>query len=402
VQLKRLTNKNIVLGITGSIAAYKACDIIRMLKKEGADVKVVTTDNALKFITPLALETLSGNEVVKEMFPEHRVVKTRHISIAEWADAILIAPATANVIGKIASGIADDFLTTLVMASRAPVVIAPAMDYEMVTNPIYLENCKKLEKHNFTFVPTEEGPLASGAVGPGRLAKYDIILNRVLFSLQKKSVLKGKKVLVSAGPTIEPIDPVRFISNYSTGKMGFAVAEAAVIRGADVILVTGQVSIDVPFGVKCIKVGTAADMEKAILDEISEADVLIMAAAVADYRVEKYSGNKIKKSGDLTLKLKKNKDIINSVLEKKRPKVLVGFAMETNDSEKNAVNKLKDKKLDFICMNNLYDEGAGFAKDTNKVTIFEKNGSAEELPVMSKFGLAEKILDKVEKYFREN
>jgi len=392
----RLENKNIVVGVTGSIAAYKACDIVRMLKKEGCDVKVVMTNNARKFVSPLTFETLSGNEVVKELFPKHRVIKTRHISTAEWADAVLIAPATANIIGKIASGIADDFLTTLVMASRAPVIFAPAMDYEMVQNPVYLDNCRRLEKFGYRFIPTEEGPLASGAVGPGRLANFERILEEVVNALLGKNTLKGKRVLVSAGPTVEPIDPVRFISNYSTGKMGYAVAEAAFLRGADVTLVSGPVNLRHNFGLKRINITTAEDMNREIMKRMPQTDILIMAAAVADFRPKTESKQKIKKEEEFTLNLTRNSDILLNVVKNNRPDIVVGFAMETENGEEYALGKLKEKDLDLICLNNLFDEGAGFSKDTNKVTIFGKDGKKEKLPVLKKWQVAEKILDRIE------
>jgi len=392
----KLENRRIVVGVTGSIAAYKACDIVRMLKKEGSDVKVVMTRNALKFVSSLTFETLSGNEVIKELFPENKTIKTRHISIAEWADVILIAPATANIIGKIASGIADDFLTTLVMASRAPVIIAPAMDYQMVQNPIYLDNCRKLEKSGYKFIPTEEGPLASGAMGPGRLADFNRILNEVTSILLGKDSLKGKKVLVSAGPTLEPIDPVRFISNHSSGKMGYAVAEAAFLRGADVTLVSGPVHLKHHFGVKRIDVTTAEEMNSEIVKRASESDILIMAAAVSDFRPEIKKEQKIKKEGEFTLKLRKNSDILLNVAKGGKPDIVVGFAMETENGEESALKKLREKGLDMICLNNLFDEGAGFGGETNLITIFYRDGKSEKLPLLQKWQVADKLLDRIE------
>ena len=396
--MKRLEGSHIVLGVTGSISAYKACMILRMLQKEGAEVRVVATENALKFVSPLTFETLSGAEVVHEMFPEHKTVKTRHISLAEWADAVLIAPATANCIGKIASGIADDFLTTLVIASRSPVIFAPAMDYQMVQNVVYLDNCDKLATMGYHFIPTEEGPLASGATGPGRLARYESIMHKVTAVIENRPSLMNKTIIISAGPTIEPIDPVRFISNKSTGKMGFALAEAAAMRGADVTLITGPSNLEAPYTVRRIDVLTAEEMKKEVLNRCSDADVLIMAAAVSDFRPKNVNMQKIKKSGGMELVMEKTDDILEEVSRAKRPRVVVGFSMETEDGPARAMKKLEKKSLDMICLNNLNEEGAGFGTDTNRITLFMKNGTQEKLPLLSKFEAARKILESIEEW----
>ncbi|MFH1943457.1 MAG: bifunctional phosphopantothenoylcysteine decarboxylase/phosphopantothenate--cysteine ligase CoaBC, partial [bacterium] len=278
---KRLQNRRILLGVTGSIAAYKACEILRLLLREGAEVQVVMTSAAQRFVAPLSFETLSGHEVITELFPDHRVVKTRHVSVAEWAECILICPATANVVGKAASGIADDFLTTAVMASRSPVVFAPAMDFQMVQNPITVSNCEKLTALGYRFVSPESGELASGAKGPGRLAEPHRILASVKSVLLGTDRLKGKKVLVTAGPTREFLDPVRCLTNRSSGKMGYALAEEAALRGAEVTLVSGPASLTAFEGVRVERIQTAEEMALVVFKEWKRQDVLIMAAAVA-------------------------------------------------------------------------------------------------------------------------
>jgi phosphopantothenoylcysteine decarboxylase/phosphopantothenate--cysteine ligase len=395
---KRFQNNRILLGVTGSIAAYKACEVMRKLQKEGAEVQVVMTSAAQKFIGPLCFETLSNREVITDLFPSRRVIMTRHISMAEWAECILICPATANCVGKIASGIADDFLTTVVMASRSPVVIAPAMDYQMVQNQIYLENCKKLADLGYRFVSSEKGELASGAIGPGRLAGMQSIIEGVKSVLFGSDSLKGIKILVTAGPTREYWDPVRYMTNHSSGKMGFTLAEEAALRGADVTLVSGPTNLQ-PLNNICYKpVLSAEDMARVVQEEWQYNQVLIMAAAVADYTPAEKLSNKFKKeSQEVSLKLTKTEDILKTAALEKKDRIIVGFALETQDEESRAIEKLRDKKCDFICLNNPTENGSGFEEDTNKVTIFDRNENKERLPLMPKWEVAQYILDRVEK-----
>jgi len=393
----RLKKTHIVLGVTGSIAAYKACMVLRQLIKQGAEVRVVMTKSAQKFVHPLTFETLSGNEVITQLFSRNRVVKTRHISLAEWADCILICPATLNVIGKIASGIADDFLTTVVTASRAPVIIAPAMDYEMVRNPIYLDNCEKLKRLGYLFVSTEEGDLASGLKGAGRLASLDRIEQTVKSALFRSEKWKGKSVLVTAGPTREALDPVRFLTNRSSGKMGFALAQEAALRGSEVTLITGPNHLSPVENVKTILIESASDMADAVEKAWPSHDVLIMAAAVADYHPKKFSKEKIKKSEDtLQLQLERTIDILKKASAQKNGRITVGFALETRSGEKEALRKLKEKNLDLICLNNSNDPGAGFQEETNQVTLIDSKGDKEAFPLLPKWEVAQKILNKIE------
>lgn len=395
---KRLDGKHILLGITGSIAAYKAVDVLRRLQKEGAEVRVVMTEATQKFIAPLTFETLTGAEVVTTMFPAQRTIRTRHVKWAEWADCLLICPATANLVGKIASGIADDFLSTIVMASRAPVIIAPAMDYEMVQNRIYLDNCKKLTDYGYIFVDTQEGELASGAVGPGRLAEPPAILDSVYGAILGNETWKGKKVLVSAGPTREALDPVRYLTNHSSGKMGFAMAEAAFLRGAEVTLVSGPTDLRVRKEIERIDVVTASEMTDAILSRWPEQDILIMSAAVSDFAPIETSGQKIKKGDTLQIALKKTTDILGALAEHPHQGIKVGFALETENGEANALEKLKSKKLDLICLNQPDGKTTGFGTETNQITLLDKTGSRNVLPLMTKWAAAEAILDHIDSW----
>lgn len=394
---KRLEGRRILLGVSGSIAAFKACEVLRLLQRHGAEIRVVMTRAAQHFIGRLTFETLSGHEVITDLFPKHRVVKTRHISIAEWAECILICPATANVIGKVASGIADDFLTTTVMASRCPVIFAPAMDYQMVSNPIYLSNCKKLKDIGYKFIATEEGKLASGAEGQGRLADYGRIFDGVKSALFGSDSLNGIKILVTAGPTREALDPVRHLTNHSSGKMGYSLAEEAVLRGAEVTLVSGPTELRPVDGINLIKVESADEMARAVNKAWKSCHVLLMAAAVADYRPVERSSQKIKKAaGEWSLQLERTEDILSHVSKKKDEKIVVGFALETEDGENKAKQKLVDKRLDLICLNNPLEEGAGFGGDTNRITLIDREGQSESLPLMPKWEVAGKILDRVE------
>ena len=397
-----LKDKKVILGITGGIAAYKACDIVRRLKKLGAQVIVVMTENAQKFITPLTFETLSGNEVVTEMFPERRFVGVRHVDLAGWADLILIAPATANIIGKIRSGIADDILTTIVISSKAPVLIAPAMNVNMYENPIFQENLSCLQKLGYKFVEPEVGELASGIVGKGRLAEPETIAGEVVKILIKEKDLEGKSIVVTASRTEEPLDPIRYLSNRSSGKMGYAIAQEAYERGAKVTLISGPSNLTPPSGLNFIPVRTAQEMLSAVRCAFKKADALIMASAVSDFSPTLISKEKIKKGRkEIVLKLRHTVDILKEMGKQKKEKVLVGFSLETEDEIKNAKKKLAEKNLDLIVVNNPNVPGAGFEVNTNQVTLIDKRGKIEKLPLLSKKEVAGKILDKVSLLLRK-
>lgn len=397
-----LKDKKIILGITGGIAAYKACEIIRRLKKLGAQVIVVMTENAKKFITPLTLETLSENEVVTEMFPKRRFVGIRHVDLAGWADLILIAPATANVVGKIKSGIADDILTTIVISSQAPVLIAPAMNVNMYENPIFQENVSYLEKLGHRFVEPEVGALASGIIAKGRLAKPETIVAEAVKLLARKRDLEGKTIVVTASRTEEPLDPVRYLSNRSSGKMGYAIACDACQRGAKVTLISGPSDLPMPSGLSFVQVKTAKEMLGAVRDAFRKADALIMAAAVSDFSLPVISKEKIRrKEEEIFLKLKPTVDILKEMGSKKRGKILVGFSLETEDEIKNAKRKMAEKNLDLIVVNNPNIPAAGFDVDTNQVTLINRRGKTEKLPLLPKKEVASKILDKVKLLLRK-
>ncbi len=390
-----LNEKKIIVGITGGIAAYKSCEIIRRLKKLGAQVIVVMTQNACKFITPLTLETLSENEVVTEMFPEKKVVGVRHVSLAQWADLILIAPATANVVGKIRAGIADDILTTVVISTKSPVLIAPAMNVNMFENPIFGENMEYLKNKGYKFIEPETGDLAFG-VGKGRLPQPETIVGEVVRFLTGKKDLEGRSILVTAGRTQEPLDPIRYLSNRSSGKMGYALAEAARKRGAKVTLISGPSDLTVPAEVDFIQVEKAKEMYSAVKSRFGKADVLIMAAAVSDFVPSVVSPNKTKKEEEeIYLKLKPSVDILKEMGKRKKKKILVGFSLETEDEIKNSKKKLVEKNLDLIVVNNPNVPGAGFEVDTNQVVLIERRGKTERLPLLPKKEVAEKVLDKV-------
>jgi len=399
MQKDLLYGKKIVLGITGCIAAYKSAYLIRDLIKRGAEVKVVMSPSATQFITPLTLSTLSNNAVVVNMFPENKnsstSLNTWHIDLAQWADLILIAPATVNTVAKIAYGFADNALTTVIVAARSPVVLAPAADVDMYENPATKENLAKLELLGYYIVEAEEGELASGLSGKGRLAELDKIIDSVEFVLSGfEKDLKGKKILVTAGPTIEDIDPVRFIGNRSSGKMGYELAKAAFLRGADVTLISGTSSEIAYQEINMVNVRSADEMKKAVDKEIKKNDFLIMSASVADYKPAKVSSKKLKKEKNLTeIKITKTADILSSI--KKEKKVVVGFALETDNEIANAKKKLKEKQLDMIVLNSLKDKKSGFEFDTNKVTLIKKSGKTINLPLQSKFQIANKILDQL-------
>ena len=390
-------SKTVVLGVSGGIAAYKACDVVSRLRKENVQVNVIMTKHATEFVSALTFQSISQNPVAVEMFEPVTNWDIEHISLAKKADIFLIAPATANVIGKIANGIADDMLSTTVMATKAPVVIAPAMNTNMYENPVTQANIQKLKDLGYIFIEPGYGRLACGDLGPGKLAEPDLIVENIKFLLNKTDELKGKNVLVTAGPTQEAIDPVRYITNKSTGKMGYALAYQAALMGAKVTLVTGPTNIEIPFGIsEVIKIKSAGQMYEAVTSRFYEMDIVIKSAAVADYKPKNISDSKIKKSdSDLVLELDRNKDILFELGKLKTKQVLVGFAAETDDLIANAQKKLAKKNLDFIVANDLKQEGAGFAGDTNIVKLLFADGNIEELPIMTKNQLSKEIYDKI-------
>ena len=373
-----LKGKTVVIGVSGGIAVYKACDVVSRLKKLNANVHVIMTKSATEFVTPLTFQSLSQNYVVSDMFEEPKTWDVEHISLAKKADVFLIAPATANVIGKVANGIADDMLTTTVMATTGKVLIAPAMNTNMYRNPILQRNISILKELGYNFVDPDSGRLACGDIGEGKLASPEKIVDAVvdLFNEDKKDLL-GKKIMITAGPTVESIDPVRYLTNRSTGKMGYAIAKMAANRGAEVTLVSGPTNIEPPSNIKkLIKVQSAKDMYDAIIDNFDENQVIIKSAAVADYKPKNYSDKKIKKSNDdLIIELDRNKDIAYELGKIKKNKILVGLAAETNDLIENAKGKISKKNLDFIDANDLTESGAGFGTDTNIVKIIDKDGN---------------------------
>jgi phosphopantothenoylcysteine decarboxylase/phosphopantothenate--cysteine ligase len=384
--------KTVVIGVCGGIAVYKALDIISALKKKGVNIHVIMTKAAQEFVSPLSFQTMSQNLVSLDMFVEPKAWEIQHISLAQKADVMLIVPATANFIGKMANGIADDLLTTTVMATKAPVLIAPAMNTGMYTNSILQENIAKLRTHGCRFVDPAEGRLACGDTGIGKLADVEEICDRVMKELYDIKDLKGKKVLVTAGPTIAPIDPVRYITNRSSGKMGYAIAEEAAYRGAEVVLVSGPAHIKPPYGVEVINVKTTEDMYNAVTGRFAEADIVIKAAAVADYKPKTYSDAKIKKaSDDLSVEFVKDFDILKKLGEMKADQILVGFAAESHDLLKNAQGKLEKKNLDYIVANDITK--TGFATDDNKVTILRRNGDPIYLESMAKRNVARELFN---------
>ena len=392
-----LKDKTVVIGVSGGIAVYKTLDVVSRLRKLGVNVNVIMTKSATEFVTPLSFQSLSQNYVVCDMFEDPKTWDVEHISLAKRADVFLIAPATANVIGKIANGIADDMLTTTVMATKAKVLIAPAMNTNMYQNPILQRNINTLKELGYNFVEPESGRLACGDTGKGKLASPETIVDEVVKLLSKEQDLKGKSIIVTAGPTVESIDPMRYITNRSTGKMGYSIAKEAIERGADVTLITGPTNLTPPQNLKkLIKIESANDMYEAVLENLDENDVVIKSAAVADYKPKNYSNKKIKKSDDdLVIELDRNKDIAQEIGKIKNNKILVGFAAETNDLIENASLKIKKKNLDFIVANDLTKEGAGFGVDTNIVKIIDKEGNITEYPKMKKEEVANIILDKI-------
>ena len=391
----KLDGKHILLGVSGSIAAYKAVDILRRLQEQGGEVNVVMTKNAARFVSRLTFEALSGKPVFWDEFQEAERKGIGHIDITAGLDLALVAPATANIIGKVASGIADDALTTALMATACPLIIAPAMNDRMYRNAVVQKNIAFLKEQGIRFVEPDTGPLACGTTGKGRLAEIEKIVQTVSSALSAHD-LTGMTVLVTAGPTREPIDAVRFISNPSTGKMGYAIAEAARDRGATVILISGPTAIAPPGGVTLIPVQSARDMHKAAMDHVEGSQVVIMAAAVSDFKPTVSSDRKIKKHEAPTMiNLERTEDILSAVAKAPGRKLLVGFAAETDNVLDNAIQKLRSKNLDMIVVNDLMKKGAGFGSDTNAVTIIDRAGVQTELPVMPKWEIARRIIDKI-------
>ena len=399
-----LKGKHIILGITGSIAAYKAAYIIRGLVKKGAEVQVVITPSGKEFITPLTLATLSSHPVISEFFSNRDGTWNSHVDLGLWADVMLIAPATASTIGKIANGIADNMLVTTYLSCKAPVFVAPAMDLDMFAHPTTQQNLDRLRSFGNRIIEPASGELASHLVGKGRMEEPDKIIEALEEFFSERQELKGKKIVITAGPTYEKIDPVRFIGNYSSGKMGYALAEACANRGAEVILVSGPVSLSTHHpAIKRIDVESADEMYEATVHAFQEANAAILCAAVADYRPENKAEQKIKREKDeeLLLRLVANKDIAAALGSmKKDGQVLVGFALETQNGVQHATGKLERKNLDFIVLNSLSDAGAGFRCDTNKVSILERNGLITEYALKSKTEVAGDIVNKLVDYLR--
>jgi phosphopantothenoylcysteine decarboxylase / phosphopantothenate---cysteine ligase len=396
-----LQNKKILLGVTGGIAAYKAAYVVREMKRHGADVRVVMTHSATQFITPLTLSTLSQHEVIVSLWPDSTQRSTdlgvRHIDLGLWADGMLVLPASANTIAKLAHGIADNALTSVALSIRCPLVIAPAMDVDMYRHPATQHNIGILRERGCSVVEPESGDLASGLSGPGRLPELAPIIDMLVSVLDASAGdLEGRSILVTAGPTYEAIDPVRFIGNRSSGKMGFAIARAAARRGARVTLISGPTALQTPAGIRRIDIESAHEMFQAVRSEYEKHDVTIMAAAVADFKPVERAAGKLKKKDDTSvpeLKLTRTEDILRYVGEQKGERTVIGFAVETEDELKNAKEKLRKKNLDYIVLNNPTDPGSAFGGDTNRITILGRGDWKQDYPLMSKFDAANKILD---------
>ena len=395
-----LKGKHIVIGVTGGIAAYKVVDVVSRLKKLNAEITIIMTENASKFVTPLTFRSLSLNEVVVDMFAPPTKWEVEHIAIAQRADLFLIAPATANMIGKIAGGIADDMLSTVVMATKAPVWIAPAMNTGMYTNPIVQDNLKKLKNYGYHFIDPDEGRLACGDIGAGKLAQPEKIVEKIVDAFVNKDLL-GKRFLITAGPTQEAIDPIRYITNHASGKMGYALAKDVHSRGGQVTLISGPVNLEAPDGVNLVPVVSSQEMYQAVMEHLDHNDVVIKSAAVADYTPELYHDQKIKKqASDWQIPLKSTKDIALEIGKIKKDQVFVGFAAETENLLENGQKKIKKKGFDFIVCNDISKPGAGFKGDTNIVTIIDKKGQSQAYEQMSKSALASLIIDKVKTYMK--
>lgn len=387
-----LQGKTVLLGVTGGIAAYKMPNVARMLKKLHCNVHVLMTQNATNFITATTFETLTGNKCLIDTFDRNFEFSVEHVALAKQADLVLLAPVTANVIGKIANGIADDMLTTTVMACPCKVLVAPAMNHNMYMNPIVQDNIEKLKKFNYEIIPPVVGMLANGDIGTGKLPSEEVLVEYVIRELAHEKDMAGMKVLVTAGPTQEAIDPVRYITNHSTGKMGYALAKMAMLRGAEVTLVTGPTALEPPMFVNAVNVVSAKDMYDAVTSVAKEQDVIIKAAAVADYRPSQVSDEKIKKTdGEAAISLERTDDILATLGKEKGKTFLCGFSMETEHMLENSKAKLKKKNVDMIVANNLKVAGAGFGTDTNVLTIITEDG-AKELALMSKDAAADEVL----------
>ena len=396
-----LTGKTIVLGVTGSIAAYKIANLASMLVKLNADVHVIMTQNATHFITPMTFETLTNNKCIVDTFDRNFNFDVKHVSLAKRGDLFLVAPCTANVIGKVANGICDDMLTTTIMATKAPVLFSPAMNTGMWENPVLQDNLKKLQHYGYHVIEPVVGRLACGDTGSGKMPSEETLLEHILLHLAREKDLKGKRLLITAGPTQEAIDPVRFISNRSSGKMGYALAKMAVLRGAQVTLVSGPVSIAPFAGIETVAVRSAQQMFEAVSERSAESDVVIMCSAVADYKPASYSEQKMKKSdNDMSIPLTRTQDILGWLGDHKQAgQVLVGFSMETENLIENSRRKLTKKHADLICANSIASEQTGFAVDTNKVTLITQ-ANVTELPLCTKEETADLILDSIKDYIK--
>ncbi|MFK4424362.1 bifunctional phosphopantothenoylcysteine decarboxylase/phosphopantothenate--cysteine ligase CoaBC [Bacillus mycoides] len=392
-----LKGKKILLCVTGGIAVFKAAALTSKLTQAGATVKVMMSESAMKFVTPLTFQALSRHDVYTDTFDEKDSAVIAHIDLADWADVVLVAPATANCIGKLAGGIADDMITTTLLATTAPVWIAPAMNVHMYENKIVQKNMMTLKALGYTFIEPGEGFLACGYVAKGRLEEPEVIIKRLEEVFSEQKPLQGKRILITAGPTREKIDPVRFMTNFSSGKMGYAIAEVAASLGADVILVSGPTALESPLHVTTIQVESAQDMLEAVLQHYQSVDVVIKTAAVADYRPKYVHDNKMKKqNGDAVIELERTVDILKTLGEKKDRQLLIGFAAETTNIEEYATRKLREKNANMIVANDVKAQGAGFGTDTNIVTMYRKDGEIIELPLLTKKEVAREILKQIE------
>ncbi|EAD1623470.1 bifunctional phosphopantothenoylcysteine decarboxylase/phosphopantothenate--cysteine ligase CoaBC [Listeria monocytogenes] len=399
-----MQGKNILLAVSGGIAVYKAVALTSKLTQAGANVKVMMTEHAQEFVPPLSFQVLSKNDVYTDTFDEKKSSVVAHIDLADWADLVIVAPATANLIGKMANGIADDMVTTTILATEAPVWVAPAMNVHMIQHPAVIRNINMLYADGVRFIEPEEGYLACGYVGRGRLEEPEKIVLRIAeFFQEKKDLLQGKKVLVTAGATREKLDPVRYFTNHSTGKMGFSIAESAARHGANVTLITTSKTLPVPPGVEAVYVESADEMYQAVLERKAEQHIFVMTAAVADYTPANVSEQKIKKQpGDFTIEMKRTKDILLEIGQNKTAdQVVIGFAAETENLETNALKKLTSKNADMIVANNISEAGAGFSGDTNIVTLYRKNGTNEALPLLDKKEVAEHIIEEAANFLRK-
>ncbi|MEC7867459.1 MAG: bifunctional phosphopantothenoylcysteine decarboxylase/phosphopantothenate--cysteine ligase CoaBC [Candidatus Poribacteria bacterium] len=398
-----LKNKTIILGVSGCIAVHKSLDVASQLVKQGASVHVVMTSNATRMVQPIQFQVISRNPVLLNLYDSKDDWQPPHISLADLADLLVVAPATANIVGKIANGIADDALSTVAISVHCPVLLAPAMNSYMYQNAFVEKNLQKLRKNGINLIEPASGLLACGHEGIGRLEEVDVILERIASVLVTKKDLVGKKVIVTAGPTREHIDPIRFITNRSSGRMGYAIAEMATARGAEVTLISGKTHLEIPAHLEFRQVETAAEMRKAILDDFDSKDVVIMSAAVSDYRPSEYSSVKIKKTEEpMTISLSRNVDILSDLSDRKDPdQLLVGFAAETDNILQNAQQKLVTKNLDLIIANDVSAEGAGFEVDTNIVSIIDGEGKCDQLPLMPKSDIADQILDRIVQLFQK-